>query len=160
MKESFVKIVENMVDQGHDLKTIEKNLQALGLSKTDSEKLVGIMEKKSVPKTQQKIEELLRKKIISSEAAEKLKLERRVMSGRRRENEKLSSAFALGDSLMREFFPGKHLAFKQRWRKLAAARQQEEQTLKELQALFLEIEKEKMPYRARNKLERMKKELQ
>ena len=160
MKKSFVEVVEKMVDEGHDLKTVEKNLQTLGLKKTDAEKLVEIMEKKSVPKVQQKIEDLVRKKIISVESAAQLKLERRAISNKRRENAKLAKVFKLGDSFVREHFPGKHLAFKQRWRKLAAAKQQEEQMLKEMQALFLEMEKGELPYRVKNKLGRILKELE
>lgn len=160
MKKSFVEIVEKMVDEGHDLKTVEENLQTLGLTKANAEKLVRIMEKKSVPKAHEKIKELVRKKVISTETAKQLKLERRAMSTKRRETAKQSRAFKMGDSLIREFFPGKHLSFKQRWKKLAAARQQEEEMLNGLQALFLEIEKEQMSYRTRNKLERILKELQ
>lgn len=152
---SFVEIVEEMVEEGHSLETIVSNLQAFGLSKRDSEKLVGIMEKKSLPKAQQAIDALLRKKIISVEAAKQLKLERHTMSSKRRQEAKWKETFKLGDDLVREFLPGKHLAFNQRWKKMAAARQQATESRKEMLALFLEVEKKKLPYRARHRLERV-----
>jgi len=152
---SFVAIVEEMVEAGHELPEIVSNLQTLGLSKKDAEKLVGIMEKKSLPKAQQSIDDLLRKKIISVEAANQLRLERRAVSSKRREETKWKQAFRLGDALTREFFPGKCLAFKQRWRKLAAARQQEAETRKELQALFFELDDRGLPYRAKKKLHKL-----
>ncbi len=154
-EKSFVVIVEEMVEAGHDLEEVVGNLQALGLSKQDAEKLVGIMEKKSLPNAQQAIEDLLRKKIISVEAARQIKLERRAVSGRRREQDKWKKAFRMGDGLVREFAPGKHLAFKQRWRKMAAARHQEEFARKEMQALFYEMLEKGVPHRVRHNLEKV-----
>jgi hypothetical protein len=152
---SFVEIVEEMVEEGHDLETIVGNLQAFGLSKSDSEKLVGIMEKKTVPRAQQAIDDLLRKKIISVEAAKQLKLERHVMSSKRRQESRWKESFRLGDKLIREFFPGKHLAFRQRWKKMAVAKQELAESRKEMLALFLEFDKRKLPYRAKHRLDKV-----
>jgi len=151
---SFVEIVEQMVEEGHDLASIVETLKTLGLSRAEAEKLVEIMEKRSVPKAQQAIDQLVRKKIISVEAAKQLRLERHALSSRRRQETRLEQAFKNGDSLIREFFPGKHLAFKQRWKKMLAARQQERETRKELQALLLELESSNLPYRAGHKLDK------
>ncbi len=152
---SFVEIVEEMVEEGHSLETVVSNLQSFGLSRSDAEKLVGIMEKKSLPKAQQAIDDLLRKKIISVEAAKQLKLERHTMSSKRRQEAKWKETFKLGDSLVREFRPGKHLAFNQRWKKMAVAKQQLAESRKEMLALFLEFDKRELPYRARHKLEKV-----
>jgi len=154
-QKSFVQIVEEMIEAGHSLQTVVDNLQACGLSKADAEKLVGIMEKKTTPKAQQKLDELVRKKIVSVEAAKQITFERRTVSGRRREQAKWKQTFKLGDELVREFAPGKHLAFKQRWRKMAAARNQEEETRKQMMALFLEFEGRMLPYRAKSKLKKL-----
>ncbi len=152
---SFVEIVEGMVEEGHDLKTIVDNLKLFGLSKADAEKLVGIMEKKTMPKAQQAIDDLVRKKIISIEASKQIRLERRALSSKRRGELKWKETFKLGDTLIREFAPGKHLAFKQRWRKMAAARQQEAETRREMQGLFFEIDEAKLPHRAKFKLKKV-----
>jgi len=151
---SFVEIVREMVEQGHNLPTIVETLAALGVSKADAGKLVALMLKKSVPEAQNQIDDLLRKKIISVEAASQIRLERRAMSSKRRQERKWNQIFGISDSLIREFAPAKHLAFKQRWRRLAAAREQEHETRKEMQALLLEIKQRKLPYRAETKLER------
>ncbi len=151
---SFVEIVRNMVDKGHDLPTIVDTLVTLGLSKADAEKLVDIMVKKSVPRAQQFIDLLVNKKVLSEEAAKQIKLERRAISSKRQKTRKWNKMFSLSDSLIREFAPGKHLAFKQRWRKLAAARETEYNARKQMQAVLLELESRKLPYRAKAKLKK------
>jgi hypothetical protein len=153
-KASFVEIVRSMVDEGHDLPAIVETLETLGLSRADAEKLVGIMVNKTVPHAQQSIDLLVKKKVLSEAAARQIRLERRAISSKRQKTRKWNRMFSLSDSLLREFAPGKHLAFKQRWRNLAAAREAEYEARKQLQALLLEVEGKNLPYRAEAKLKK------
>lgn len=154
MEKSFVEIVREMVEQGHSLATIVETLSALGLGKEDAKKLVGIMDKKSLPRVRRTIDYFVKKKVISLQEARELKFSRRGLSEKRRSARKWSSVGEGVLDLLEESFPDKMPTFLQRWQRLQETRAEERELRKEIVAFLLELDDGSLSYGAKNKLKK------
>ncbi|MAG22315.1 MAG: hypothetical protein CL943_03355 [Candidatus Diapherotrites archaeon] len=57
---NFVDIVKEMVSEGESFNEVISNLQMLGLSRRDAEKLLGIVETKSSDKVEEAIQKMVK----------------------------------------------------------------------------------------------------
>jgi hypothetical protein len=151
-RESFAGIVREMVSEGEDFGEVIGNLQLLGLSKGDAEKLFAIVETKSTPEVEKALHEMVRLKFETVKEAWQLKKSRRAKSGIRRRVEGIKDTKFAISALLREEAPEKIPVFRERVNHYLEALRSKEQARKNVLGFLLQLEKENLLRRHKSAL--------